>query len=397
MRILTIGMGGAGCRIADSLLSHDRTASAQCIGAVAIDCDAEDLAALLDIESSNRLFFLPLDPTQPDDLLAHVPKDEMLSRLQAMDDGDIDAVFVCAGLGGTLASAIPDVANHIKGAMVEPVFGLCTLPLQSEDPMRLARAADQLDSLLPVLDGVILFDNEAWKGKVPAAPPAGRGKGPLGGVMVGKIRAGTVEEELKNHFSALNSLIGRRVLLLLRAGEHSYRDPGEMPEMVLDAGEVLNTIEGTGLVTLGYAREEVAPARPFRHLLGVAPRDLPVQECHVKASRVVDLARKAVFEEISTPTALEKVKKALVLVAGPSHEMSMKGFMAVRKWLDRSIGGLELRAGDYPVRETRYLGILVVLAGMDTLPRVEELREIRARIKKEGGLTPDPGESGRTE
>ncbi len=31
--------------------------------------------------------------------------------------------------------------------------------------------------------------------------------------------------------------------------------------------------------------------------------------------------------------------KALILIAGPSHELSLKGYMTVRKWIDRSIAG----------------------------------------------------------
>jgi hypothetical protein len=55
----------------------------------------------------------------------------------------------------------------------------------------------------------------------------------------------------------------------------------------------------------------------------------------------------------------------------------MKGFQIVRKWIDRSIKGLEMRAGDYPVKSTRYVGVIIVLAGLENVPRVKELDEIR--------------------
>jgi len=73
--------------------------------------------------------------------------------------------------------------------------------------------------------------------------------------------------------------------------------------------------------------------------------------------------------------------KALILVAGPSHELSMKGYMTVRKWIDRSIAGLETRSGDYPVMNTKNVAIIIMLSGLENIPRLTELREIRSQYK----------------
>ena len=69
--------------------------------------------------------------------------------------------------------------------------------------------------------------------------------------------------------------------------------------------------------------------------------------------------------------------KALILVAGPSHEISMKGVMTVRKWIDRSIAGMEMRSGDYPVTNSEYVAIIIVLSGLENIPRLTELEDIR--------------------
>jgi len=70
-----------------------------------------------------------------------------------------------------------------------------------------------------------------------------------------------------------------------------------------------------------------------------------------------------VYDDISIPCDLTSAEKALVLIAGPSQELSMRGFQTVRKWIDRSIAGLEMRSGDYPVKNTRYVGIIIMLSG----------------------------------
>ena len=72
-----------------------------------------------------------------------------------------------------------------------------------------------------------------------------------------------------------------------------------------------------------------------------------------------------------------------MLIAGPSTELSMKGFQTVRKWIDRSIAGLEMRSGDYPVKNTSFVGIIIMLSGLTNIPRIEELRDIRAEYQLE--------------
>ncbi|CVK33363.1 FtsZ/tubulin family protein [Methanoculleus bourgensis] len=86
---------------------------------------------------------------------------------------------------------------------------------------------------------------------------------------------------------------------------------------------------------------------------------------------------------MSVPCDLTSADKALVLIAGPSAELSMKGFQTVRKWIDRSIAGLEMRSGDYPVKNTSFVGIIIVLSGLSNVPRVEEIREIRTEYRLE--------------
>ena len=108
-----------------------------------------------------------------------------------------------------------------------------------------------------------------------------------------------------------------------------------------------------------------------------------------KASRIVELAKQAIYHEISTPCDMTSAHKALILVAGPSHELSMKGFMTVRKWIDRSIAGLETRSGDYPVMNTKNVAIIIMLSGLENIPRITELKEIRSQHKPRNTVSPE--------
>ena len=150
---------------------------------------------------------------------------------------------------------------------------------------------------------------------------------------------------------------------------------------MLDSGEVLNTMKGGGFITIGYAVEHL-PSNPLAFLSQLKPAGLFNEESKKRASRIVELAKQAIYNEVSTPCDMTSAHKALVLIAGPSHELSMQGFMTVRKWIDRSIRGLETRSGDYPVMNTKIVAIIVMLSGLENIPRINELREIREQVRQ---------------
>ena len=143
----------------------------------------------------------------------------------------------------------------------------------------------------------------------------------------------------------------------------------------MDSSEVLNTINGMGFISIGYAVEHLSQS-PLAFLSRLHTPDTSAEQ-RKSAERIIDLAKKAIYQEVSIPCDMTSAAKALILVAGPSHEISMKGFMTVRKWIDRSIAGMEMRSGDYPVTNSENVAIIVVLSGLENIPRITEIREIR--------------------
>jgi cell division GTPase FtsZ len=390
MRIILIGVGGAGCRLVDLFYAQDiRSPVIRCLDGIAVDHDAENLNRLTALPADRKLYFQRLDPSHPDDIIASITIEEIIAKIQSLDPGDIDALVICGGLGGTMVDVIPDLVNHIRKAMIEPVFGLLILPCTREGPERSSRAADEIDLLFPALDGIILFDNETWYPKLKVQPePVQKKQDSLKFLALQKQK---VEESVKDQtYKKINDMIVRRVGLLLRAGEFTEKGGMDIAEVVLDAGEVLNTILGMGFITIGYAIEPVVQGSLDLDIIAkIRPAPPSIEESHKKASKVVDLAKRAIYQEISTPCDLTSAEKALILIAGPSHEMSMKGYMTVRKWIDRSIRGLEVRSGDYPVNNSHFLAIIIVLAGLRNVPRIDEIRKIRDRHKNPGVYDPD--------
>ncbi|HQD23464.1 MAG TPA: tubulin/FtsZ family protein [Methanoculleus sp.] len=370
MRVLTIGLGGAGSRVVDKLYDHDRRSGVHCTNAVVIDVDPNSLLQLSHLPNDARIFFPGVNITDHAGAADVIDIDEVMTRLQRMDTIEIDSILICCGLGGSVIDIAPFIIEKIRVSYVEPIFALAILPCLSEGKRVSAKAADDLEMLQELVDGVILFDNETWSRKLLACerPESAGGSG--------RRRQPLEAPDPRTHYNMLNERIARQVGLLLRAGE--FNEGGvEVAEVVLDAGEVLNTLKDGGLVAVGYATERLPTGLTNLLRRRRSLKDL-IQGSHERTARIISLAKRAVYEDISIPCDLTSADKALVLIAGPSAELSMKGFHAVRKWIDRSIAGLEMRSGDYPVRNTAYVGIIVVLSGLSNIPRVGEIQNIRA-------------------
>ncbi|MHB8052333.1 MAG: tubulin/FtsZ family protein [Methanoregula sp.] len=402
MRIIAIGIGGAGCRIVNSLYAIDRKSSkVACVQGLAIDVDEKTIKDLTALPENARMCFSALEPGIPDSpnterQTTPIDINEIVSRVQNMESGENDAIIFCCGLGGSMVDVAPHIIAGLRSSVVEPIFGLITLPCLAEGERISGKAADDIEMLSSLLDGIIVFDNETWYKKIKAQkahlPAKDRG-------FAEKIGLKKSEKPLppaQATYHNLNEAIVRRIGLMLRAGEFKADGGIDLAEVVLDSGEVLNTMKGMGFITIGYAVEKL-PHDPLRFLSWLKPAGIFDEEQKRKASRIVELTKQAIYHEISTPCDLTSAHKALVLVAGPSEELSMRGFMTVKKWIDRSIAGLETRSGDYPVVNTKNVAIIVMLSGLENIPRITELKEIRSQSKPKKRADSEVSSEGLTE
>ncbi len=382
MRVLAIGLGGAGSRIADKLYGHDQLSGMGCVQALAVDVDSNTLVQLQHIPADGRLYFPPIDPTSPESIRDTIHIEEIVAYIQRGHTIHIDAILICCGLGGRLAAAAPAIVGEVRKSFIEPVFAVATLPCIREGERCVAVAAEDLERLQGITDAVILFDNEVHYSRV----QSGLARSDEGAPAAVPATGQNLRLDPRSAYDILNERISRQIGLLLRAGEFDG-DGKDVAEVVLDTGEVLNTLRGSGLVAIGYASEPLP-----RSISGILDRFRPpshtIESNQKKAQRMVALAKRAVYEEMSVACDLTSAGKALVLIAGPSDELSMRGFQTIRKWIDRNIAGLEMRSGDYPLRDTRFVGVAIVLSGLSNIPRVDEIRSIRTRYCQAQTLVP---------
>ncbi|MDV0441994.1 tubulin/FtsZ family protein [Methanorbis furvi] len=371
MRALLIGIGGAGCQIVDTLNQHDERSGVRSVRSFVFDADQKTISEMQSIPQEDRFVLTPTDPIKQNNTKGtDFEVGNLASCFQRDGVHDVDAVFVCAGLGGRMAELVPTVVEQLNDAFADPVFCILTLPGRNEGVKVSARASETLAEIRKVSQATILFDNETWFKRTEEEDSIKN--------QIEAKRKATIYEM----YPVLNEMLARRVGLLLRAGEFNHRGV-EAAEVVLDAGEVLNTLKDMDLVAIGYATEKLPTTWTNNMMKRIRVEKYLLEENQARTSRIVELAKQAVYREVSVPCDLTSSEKALVLIAGPSDELSMKGFQTVRKWIDRSIKGLEMRAGDYPVKSTQYVGVIIVLAGLENVPRVKELDEIRGIYENE--------------
>lgn len=371
MRVFFIGFGQAGGKVVDMFIEQDRRSGSNNFRGIIVNTARTDLMGLKNIEIKDRILIgqtvVKGHGVGTDNVTgARIAADEIDSIINAIDTRgthDIDAFVIVAGLGGgTGSGGSPVLARHLKRIYREPVYAIGLLPAPEEGRLYTYNAARSLSTLVNEADNVFVFDNAAWKNE---------------------------GESVKNAYSRLNEEIVRRFGVLFRAGEVGKAGVGEM---VVDSSEVINTLRGGGISSVGYAVTEVVSERTkkqkgfFGGLRDTFAKDESSAEEVLtgedKSAKVIALVRRAMLGRLTLPCDYSTAERALVLVAGNSSEMDRKGVEKAKSWVEENIAGVEVRGGDYPV-ESDYVAAVVVLSTIGEAPRVRDLFEIAKQTKEE--------------
>jgi cell division GTPase FtsZ len=375
MRVFFIGFGQAGGKIADMFVEQDKKMAAQSFRAISVNTARTDLMGLKYIGLRDRILIgqtmVKGHGVGTDNVTgAKVTSDEIDSIINAIDSRgthDIDAFVIIAGLGGgTGSGGSPVLARALKRIYREPVYALGILPAPEEGRLYSYNAARSLSTLVNEVDSTFLFDNSAWKNE---------------------------GESIKSAYQRLNDEIVRRFGVLFRAGEVTKMGVGEM---VVDSSEIINTLRGGGITSVGYAITEVVSRRTkqkkgifgglkdtiSRTTSGKKEASEEVLLGEDKSAKIIALVRRAMLGRLTLPCDYSSAERALVLIAGPPEEMDRKGVEKSKSWVEENIAGIEVRGGDYPV-DSNYIAAVVVLATVGNAPRIRELLEIAKETKED--------------
>ena len=375
MRVFFIGFGQAGGKIVDMFIEQDKKLGTNSFRGIAVNTARTDLMGLKNIEMKDRILIgqtlVKGHGVGTDNVTgARVTADEIDSIINAVDTRgthDIDAFVIVAGLGGgTGSGGSPVLARHLKRIYREPVYALGIIPAPEEGRLYSYNAARSLTTLVNEADNTFIFDNSAWKNE---------------------------GESVKSAFQRLNNEVVRRFAILFRAGEVSRMGVGEM---VVDSSEIINTLRGGGITSVGYAISDVISSRTKqqRGILGGLRENIKdtfggkkeaneeVLMGEDRSAKIVGLVRRAMLGRLTLPCDYSTAERALVLIAGPPDEMDRKGVEKAKSWVEENIAGVEVRGGDYPVN-SEYVAAVVMLATVGNAPRIKELLDIAKETKEE--------------
>jgi len=352
MKLLVIGLGQCGGRIADRFARLNKRAHALrgidvLADAFAVNTDVADLSGLRTIKSDYKHRIL-IGGQRAN---GHgVGKISELGAEIAREDSDkiIDAIrgaerfyetdaflLVAAASGGTGSGSIAVLTQHLKERYIgKPIYNIIVLPFRQEETTEtrtIYNTATCLKSAYLVADAIILIDNQRY---VKKNSPA------------------------ENNLATINARAVEPFYNLLCAGEETNRK--YIGAKMLDAGDIIQTL--AGWTVIGEGRSAISRRMP---LVG-QKRDFRDRMAETsKAAHAMDQA----LGELSLTCKPKDAGRALYLVTGPAKEMNMEVIKELGDNLSTVAPDALIRSGDYP-RQKGSLDVTVVLSEISTARKI---------------------------
>jgi len=365
MKLVVIGLGQCGGRVADEFAKLNNKAHAQrkfdiVTGTFAVNTDAADLSGLTAIRRDYQHRILiggrktgGHGVGKINELGAEIAREDADKVIDAIRVTkrfyETDAFLLMAGAGGgTGSGALPVITQHVKERYGEkPVYACVVLPFEHEEETEertIYNAATCLKSTYLVSDAVFLVDNQRYIRK---------------------------DASLRNNLTKINSLIAEPFYNILCAGEE--KKPRYIGAKLLDAGDIMQTV--VGWTVLGYGTSNVPLIRlPFERTRDFRKKGTETQ----KGIQTMDAA----ISELSLRCNPTDARRALYLLSAPSREMNVDLVKELGDYLRSICPEAIIRNGDYP-REKGSLEVSVILS------ELSDVEKIRWYYTKSTSLIPE--------
>lgn len=244
----------------------------------------------------------------------------------------IDAFCVVIGLGGgTGSGGAPVLARRLGQLYTQPTFVIGILPGVNEGELMAENAIYCLKELYPVVDGILLFDNNLWA---------------------------TEDVPLEQCYSYMNYELVKPFPYLLGAGEAPAKMIGTK---VVDASDIIASWRDLAVVGHWGVSTHVLGRRffPWRRRIERVSSLLAIP----------DSVRNAV-SKLSAECDPGGIGTSLMLIAGPPKYMSMEGFADAKSWIQSYVPNSEFRAGDFPIPGAKDVNAVILLGGIHEVQRL---------------------------
>jgi cell division GTPase FtsZ len=384
MKIVVIGMGQCGGRIADefarlSKRAHSLRGIDIIVDSFAVNTDSTDLVGIHTISPDYRhRILIGVGTThghgvaKMNEVGAEIAKEDADKVLDAIKAAkqlyESDAFLLIAGAaGGTGSGATPIIAKFLKERYADkPVYAMLVLPFEHEEANEeraLYNTAVCLKSTYQIADAVILIANQRYVRK---------------------------DYSLQSNITEINKQIAEPFFDLLCAGEE--KKVKHIGAKVLDAGDIIQTL--CGWTAIGYGDKKL-PLITFPTDWG---RDFHKRSTRThKGIEAMDQA----LSDLSVECDPRDAHRALYILSAPTKEMNMELVKELGDYLKSFAPQAVIRNGDYP-REKGLLDVTVILSELSDIAKVREYytrsselaRELKVRARNKeskAGLAEEAG------
>lgn len=354
MKLLVIGLGQCGGRIADRLARLDKRARALrgmdiLADSFAVNTDVADLSGLRTIKADYKHRILIGGQRtnghgvgKISELGAEIAREEtdkIIESLRATERFyDTDAFLViAAAAGGTGSGSIAVLTQYLKERYVgKPVYDVIVLPFRQEETTEtrtVYNTAMCLKSSYLVADAIFLIDNQRYVKKNSSA---------------------------EGNMAVINARAVEPFFNLLCAGEETSKR--YVGAKTLDAGDIIQTLAGWTVLGQGSSRLPrrfplCRPKGDFRDKMDETS----------KAAHSMDEA----IGELSLTCEPKDAGRALFLVTGPPKEMRMEIIKQLGDNLRSVAPDALIRSGDYP-RGKNSLDVTVILSEISNVKKITD-------------------------
>ncbi len=352
MKLLVIGLGQCGGRIADRFARLNKRAHAVrgidiLADAFAVNTDVADLSGLRTIKSDYKHRILvggqranghgvgkiselgaEIAREDTDKIIDSIRKTERFYETDAF-------LLIAAAAGGTGSGGIGVLSQHLKERYIgKPVYDVIVLPFRQEETTEtrtIYNTATCLKSAYLVADAIFLIDNQRYVKK---------------------------DSSAGNNMATINARAVEPFYNLLCAGEETNKK--YVGSKTLDAGDIIQTLTGWTVIGQGSSRT------PRRIPLWRPKRDFRDKMAETsKAAHSMDKA----LGELSLTCDPKNAGRGLYLVTAPPKEMRMEVIKELGDNLRTVAPDALMRSGDYP-RQKGWLDVTVVLSEISSIRKL---------------------------
>lgn len=360
MKIVVVGIGQAGGRIADAFYDINNYAKNWFVGrrieiltdTFIVNTDTADLTGISHIPSDKiHRKIIGSDVTR-----GHgVGKDAALGAeiMKGRQSGIADAirnskkydqadaiVAIASSGGGTGAGGIGFVIKELKENLNKPVYAILVLPFKHEEGEANSLAIPNSARCLRTVinhnpDAIFLLDNRKF---------------------------GSGEQSILNIYKQINDRMVKNFYDLFCAGEE--KNPKYIGGKVVDAGDIMKSLEGFTTIGRGVIHLSAFYSLRKGHFREGSKEDIAVIEAFDQAIGNFCFD----FKE----TDLVDARKILCLVCAPKEITTLNALEGISARLKKASPEAEVRIGDYPRRD-KEISVTVIASKLIRSARINEL------------------------